>query len=164
MVWRMATCVVVAALVLCGGGTFVCCVRRGGLPAMLVALFATVIIPSFGLMSGVAGVSLRDRFSRLFDLSMLKGELVFAMCTLGWGVDGRAWQWRHRLFAWAEELVREHRLLLENVNLQVTREERWLWRLDSSSIYTVRSAYNFLNEQVPHDSAVQLPPFWHKDL
>jgi hypothetical protein len=94
----------------------------------------------------VGGVSLRDMFNRLYDLSMLKGESVSAMCTLGWGIDGGAWSWRRRLFAWEEELVGELRLLLENVTLQVTKEDKWLWSLDSSSIYTVRSAYNFLND------------------
>ena len=38
----------------------------------------------------VGGVSLRDRFNKLFDSSMLKGESVFAMCNLGWGKDGGA--------------------------------------------------------------------------
>jgi len=35
-------------------------------------------------------VSLRDRFNRLYNLSMLKGESVYAMSTLGWGVYGEA--------------------------------------------------------------------------
>jgi hypothetical protein len=109
-------------------------------------------------------VSLRDRFSRLFELSTLKGKCVSAMCNLGWGRDGGAWQWRRRLFAWEEELVGEISLLLDNVNLQVTREDRWLWRLDSSSIYTVRSAYKFLNEHLNHVAEVQLPSFLHKDV
>lgn len=30
-------------------------------------------------------VSLRDRFNRLYNLSMLKGESVYVMSTLGWG-------------------------------------------------------------------------------
>ena len=83
------------------------------------------------------GVSLRDRFHKLYELSMLKGESVFAMCTLGWGNDGEAWVWRRRLFAWEEALVGELRILLQNVNLQVTRDDRWLWSLDPSSIYYV---------------------------
>jgi len=34
------------------------------------------------------GVSFRDRFSRLYDLSVFKGEYVFDMSQLGWGVEG----------------------------------------------------------------------------
>jgi len=86
------------------------------------------------------------------------------MCNLGWGIDGGAWNWRRRLFAWEEELVGELRLLLENINLQVTREDRWLWRLESTSNYTVRSAYKFSNEQFHLASEVQLPSIWHKDV
>ena len=44
------------------------------------------------------GVSFRVRFSRLFDLSVFKGELVFEMSQLGWGEGGEAWRWRRRLF------------------------------------------------------------------
>jgi len=39
----------------------------------------------------VGGVSFRDIFSILFELSMLKGESVFGMCMLGWGNEGAAW-------------------------------------------------------------------------
>lgn len=53
----------------------------------------------------VGGVSFRDRFSRLFELSTLKGGSVSAMCNLGWGRDGGALQRRRRLFAWEEKLV-----------------------------------------------------------
>jgi len=91
----------------------------------------------------VGGVSLRDRFTRLFELSLLKGESIHGMHALRWGNDGGAWSWRRRLFAWEEELVGELRLLLQNVSLQVDRIDRRLWRLETSSVYTVQSAYNF---------------------
>ena len=112
----------------------------------------------------VGGVSLRDRFSRLLDLSTLKEVTVTAMCSLGRGLECGAWLWRRRLFAWEEELVGELRLLLENINLQVTRNDRWCWRLDSSSNYTVRSGYKFLNEQFHLASEVHLPDIWHEDV
>jgi len=38
------------------------------------------------------GVSFRVRFSRLFDLSVSKGESVFEMLQLGWGEGGEAWR------------------------------------------------------------------------
>jgi len=48
----------------------------------------------------VSGLPFRDRFHRLFELLLLKGESVFGMHLLGWGNDGGAWRWRRRLFAW----------------------------------------------------------------
>jgi len=114
----------------------------------------------------VGGVSFSDRFNRLFELSMPKNESVFSMHTLGWGIDGAAWCWRRGLFAWEEELVGQLRLLLWNVSLQVDRVDRRLWRLETSSIYTVRSACNFLTITAPVDAAVSVPvsSFWHKEI
>jgi len=70
------------------------------------------------------GVSFRVRFSRLFDLLVLKGESVYEMSQLGWGGGGEAWRWRRRLFVWEEEMVGELILLLVNVTLQVTKEDK----------------------------------------
>jgi len=55
----------------------------------------------------VGGVSFSVRFNRLYELSMLKSVSVFDMHSLGWGVEGAAWRWRRRLFAWEDELVGE---------------------------------------------------------
>jgi len=71
----------------------------------------------------VGELSLPDRFSRLYELSLLKGETVAAMRSLGWEEEGEAWRWRRRLFAWEEESVGELRLLLQNVSLQVHRKD-----------------------------------------
>lgn len=96
-------------------------------------------------------MAFRNRFSRLFDLALFKEVSVFAMCQIGWGQRGEAWRWRWRrgLFVWEEELVEELCLLLQNMTLQVDKEDRWLWRLESSNVFTVRSAYKV---------------FWHKDI
>lgn len=45
------------------------------------------------------------------------GINVANMYLLGWGVDGEAWKWCRRLFAWEEELVRECVDRLNNVVL-----------------------------------------------
>lgn len=55
-------------------------------------------------------LSLQDRFSRLYDLSVLQGESVAMMRVLGWEEEGEAWRWRRRLWAWEEELLGELRL------------------------------------------------------
>jgi len=74
----------------------------------------------------VGDVSLRVRFPRLFDLSVSQEESVAGMCQLGWGVEGHAWCWRRRLFAWEEELVGDLILLLQNVTLQANKNDKWL--------------------------------------
>lgn len=94
----------------------------------------------------------------------MKGESIFCMHGLGWGIEGGAWRWRRRLFAWEEELLGELRLLLQNVSLQIDRDDRRMWRLETSSIYTVRSAYNFLNANVTVDLAVPVSSLWYKDV
>ena len=110
------------------------------------------------------GMSFRERFSRLYDLSLFKDKSVFDMCQLGWGEGGDAWRWKRRLFAWEEEAVGELTLLLHNVFLQVDKDDRWLWSLDTSKAYTVRSAYNFLITQHPIAHPVGVPSPWHKDV
>lgn len=98
---------------------------------------------------------LGDRFSRLFNLSTLSRVSVFDMCQLRWAIDGEAWSWRRGLFVWEQELVGELRLLVQNVILQVDKEDRWILSLESSSSYTVRSVYNYLNLQPPVASGLQ---------
>jgi len=95
----------------------------------------------------VGEVSLRDRFPRLFDLSLFKDLSVFDMCQLGWGVEGQAWSWRRRLRAWEEEAVGELTLLLQNVSLQVDSTDTWCWKLETSHIFSVRSAYTALTSE-----------------
>jgi len=109
-------------------------------------------------------VSFRVRFSRLFELSVCKGESVFEMLQLGWGEGGEAWRWRRRLFAWEEEMVGEFIFLLANVTLQVNREDKWLWTLENSNTFTVRSLYNFLTIQPQVELPVDVSSIWYKEV
>ena len=79
-------------------------------------------------------------------------------------MEGEAWRWRRRLLAWEEGMLEELILLLFNVNLQVEKNDRWLWTLESSNIFTVRSAYNFITFQPPLASWVDASHLWHKDV
>ena len=80
-------------------------------------------------------VSLRDRFPRLFELSLFQYLSVFDMCQLGWGEAGQAWSWRRRLFAWEEEVVGELILLLQSVSLRVDKTDTWHWKLETSHVF-----------------------------
>jgi len=89
---------------------------------------------------------------------------VFDMCQLGWGVDGEAWRWKRRLFAWEEELVGELSVLLQNVFFQVDKDDKWRWTLEPSHAFSVRSVYKFLTMQPPIDLSVADSSLWHKDV
>lgn len=112
----------------------------------------------------VGGVSFKDRFSRLFDMSLFKGVSVFDMCQLGWGEDGGAWKWWRRLFTWEGELVGELSLLLPNVILQVEKDDRWHWNLESTHAFSVRSAYKFLSNHHHVAATVAKKSLCHKDI
>jgi hypothetical protein len=112
----------------------------------------------------IGGVPLHDRFHRLFELSEHKELTMFHMCQLGWGVGGEAWSWRRRLLAWEEELEGELTLLLQNVILLVDKIDRWLWTLESSHEFCVRSAYNYMPLQPPVASTVPASSLWLKEV
>lgn len=112
----------------------------------------------------LGGVSLKDRFRRLFEVAVDKWVSVFDLCQLGWGENGEAWKWRRRLFAWEEDKVGELCLLLENVNLQVNKEDIWKWNLEKSNIFSVRSTYNLQTTQNNVDVHVDVKRLWQKDI
>ena len=51
-------------------------------------------------------------------------------------------------------------ILLHSVSLQVHKEDHWTWKADSSSSYTVRSAYNAITLQ----GTETVLSVWHKDV
>lgn len=73
-----------------------------------------------GLMVFLQNLNLED----FFELAENKVIIVVDMKLLGWGVNGEAWKWRRRLFAWEEELTRDCVDMLSNIILQVEMEDR----------------------------------------
>jgi len=55
-------------------------------------------------------------------------------------------------------------LLLQIVTLQVDKEDRWLWNLEKSSAYFVRSAYNFQSSQHVVVTPVDVNMLWQKHI
>lgn len=97
-------------------------------------------------------------------MSLFKEVSVFYMCQLGWEEDGEAWKWRCKLFAWEREMVGNLCLLLQNVNLQVDKDDSWKWHLETSNAFSVRSAYKVLAARF-HSAAMELSKsLWHKDI
>jgi len=112
----------------------------------------------------VGEVSLRVRFPRLFDLSGYKELIVAEMCQLGWGVDGQAWWWRRGVVCMGRGVGGDLILLLHGVVLQVDKADKWLWILETSHVYSVRSAYKLLTTQPPTVRVVSVSSLWNKDV
>ncbi|KAK2433359.1 hypothetical protein QL285_018637 [Trifolium repens] len=112
----------------------------------------------------VEGVSLRERFARLYDLAETKQRTVAEMSMSGWGAEGGGWVWRRQLRGWEEEELRECQSLLLTRVLQDHSPDRWQWQPDLDMGYTVRGAYLLLTsqEQVTVDDAVRL--VWHPQV
>ena len=68
------------------------------------------------------------------------------------------------MFAWEDEQLGELCLLLQTVILKVDKDDRWLWNLEKSNAFSVRSAYNFQTAQVIVDAPVDVKLLWHKDI
>ena len=68
--------------------------RKGWFDANLSRSIGNAKCTFFWLDVWVGRVLFRNRFSRLFDLSVFKGESVFDMYSRGWGLGGDAWSWR----------------------------------------------------------------------
>jgi len=54
--------------------------------------------------------------------------------------------------------------ILQSVTLQVHKEDRWLWNLEKSNVFSVCSAYNFLTTQTTVVNPVDAKLLWHKEL
>ncbi|KAK2369241.1 hypothetical protein QL285_082389 [Trifolium repens] len=66
---------------------------------------------------------------------------------MGGGQMERLGVWRRQLLAWEEEILRECQTLLLTVTVQVGLPNRWQWRPDPVSGYSVRDAYQILTSQ-----------------
>ncbi|GAU42457.1 hypothetical protein TSUD_235260 [Trifolium subterraneum] len=82
----------------------------------------------------LAGESLKSKFGRLFDLCLNEDVSVADMRRLGWGPGGNGWAWCRRLFAWKEELLGEYCFALNNIVLQESTPDTWVWIVDPVTI------------------------------
>jgi hypothetical protein len=112
----------------------------------------------------VGDVPLRLKYPRLFDLAMNKECKVADMGRLGWTVDGRAWEWRRRLFAWEEECVRECSVLLNNFVLQDNVDDKWRWLLDPVNGYSVKVFYRYITSTCHISDRSLVDDVWHKHI
>ncbi|CAJ2673056.1 unnamed protein product [Trifolium pratense] len=112
----------------------------------------------------VDGISLRERFGRLFDLAENKSVLVAEMFLRGWEAGGEAWEWRRQLRAWEEEMLGECQALLLTISLQDHVSDRWQWRSGLDDGYTVRGVYQLLTTQDAVTLDVASGLIWHRQV
>jgi len=112
----------------------------------------------------VGEIPLKNKFPRLFDLSVDKECSVEKMWRVLGEVEGRESLWRRRLFSWEEESVSECYVLLHNFVLQENVEDKWTWRLDPTHGYSVRGAYRFLTTAAHLGDRHQVVDIWHRFL
>jgi len=91
---------------------------------MLVILLEMGNLPSFGWMCGSVVCRLEPGLADYLTCWCVRMSPCLTCVSLGGRVEGEAWRWRQRLFAWEGELVEELRLLLQNVTLQVDKRDR----------------------------------------
>ncbi|XP_052109895.1 uncharacterized protein LOC127741467 [Arachis duranensis] len=82
---------------------------------------------------------LKDRFPRLFSISMQKG-CVIGVCGFWDGLDW-VWnfQWRREPFQWELELLNQLHETLRVVNLAPNREDRIVWKFDKQGVFSTNS-------------------------
>jgi hypothetical protein len=112
---------------------------------------------SFWEDSWLGDIPLKDRFPRLFSISIQKEASVAEI----WdpGSDAFNWQllWRRRLFVWEEYVVEELKGVLNDVTISA-EEDCWCWRLDKDNVFTASSTYNLI-AQLQHP--LELQTQWH---
>lgn len=98
----------------------------------------------FWIDKWVDGGPLRERFGRLFSLSMDKNGMVSDLIRGGNEVGVFKWRWRRELFQWELEPVGELENIISLAGFKRDGEDKWVWGKDSSGVYSVRSAYKWL--------------------
>lgn len=106
----------------------------------------------------VRGECLKQKFKRLYDMSVQKNCLV---AELGeWGVEGRVWKlrWRRNLFAHEQQILDNLMQVLSSVQIQRNVKDSWQWNSDPERRYSVKSAY--LDQFTHEDSNCFFKEVW----
>ncbi|PNX62415.1 hypothetical protein L195_g052969, partial [Trifolium pratense] len=92
------------------------------------------------------------------------GQILFFEHTPRW--MGLLYEWRRKLTAWEEEMLRECQILVSIISLQAQYSDRWRWQWqpDPDTDYTVRGAYQLLTtlNSIIMDDVEHL--IWHPEV
>ncbi|PNX87107.1 ribonuclease H, partial [Trifolium pratense] len=98
---------------------------------------------SFWTDKWVGEFSLREKFPRLFSISLQKNVSVADV----WDASGiEIWTlvWRRRLFVWENTLLDELLLMLNQISLSAD-DDQWVWRPEIGGCFSVKSTYNLVS-------------------
>ncbi|GKV05161.1 hypothetical protein SLEP1_g17203 [Rubroshorea leprosula] len=108
--------------------------------------------------------SLKEKFNRLFNLSSEKDTCIADMGQWNNGEWTWTWRWRRNLFVWETNLLQELCSMLEGIKLTQGKEDNWMWKHNSKGSYTVRSAYNIINQNQESRQDAQYKLIWDNKL
>ncbi|GKV12444.1 hypothetical protein SLEP1_g23583 [Rubroshorea leprosula] len=94
----------------------------------------------------IEGVSLKERFPRLFSLATNKSDSIAEVKGDSERVGEWQWSWRRNLFVWEHNLLQELTGILSQVHLKQGQEDHWTWRWESTRNYSIRSAYHQITQ------------------
>ncbi|GKV53518.1 hypothetical protein SLEP1_g60039, partial [Rubroshorea leprosula] len=105
---------------------------------------------------------LKDKFNRLFRLSMKKDAIISDMGEWRNGEWCWHWSWRRNLFAWENALLQELKVMLQVRQLQQGQTDHWVWQHDSKRKYSVKSAYKILQDNLIPGKICNFKLIWNK--
>jgi hypothetical protein len=106
------------------------------------------------------GISLKDRFPRLYLISEQKESTVSEVlhqssAGLRWGFT-----WRRRFFVWEERLMEELIAMIDHF-VPLAVPDRWGWRPGEDAVFTVKSTYTLIADLSNFDV---LKAQWHAGI
>jgi len=112
----------------------------------------------------VADKSLKDKFPRLYSISLNKESLVGDVVVWDGGRTSRCtnWNlcWRRERFEWEKHLEEQLLTLISKVLWDDRREDRLVWVSKDTQEYTVRSGYSILNGEYSLQSSELFKLLW----
>ncbi|KAF1891921.1 hypothetical protein Lal_00036268, partial [Lupinus albus] len=111
----------------------------------LVRLVGDETNTSFWFDNWLESSTLHSKYQRLFKLSVSPNDNI---SNFGSWV-GEVWEWnipwRRRLFIWEQDLCNSFLNDIKQVVLHQFRSDTWEWKHDTSSQYSIKSAYKLLS-------------------
>ncbi|KAL8533767.1 hypothetical protein ACS0TY_009966 [Phlomoides rotata] len=91
--------------------------------------------------------ALKNRFTRLYNLSLSKGSRVSEMGHWRDGAWRWEWRWRRALFDREKGILNELIIVLDRYPLKQGIEDSWKWSLEPSGTYNTKGTYLWLFQQ-----------------